>query len=154
MILLASIPGMLRIGGVYRQVLFGGGVSGHKWVYSGVNRHNEHWFSSQVGTLAGYGDISLKPDKLGNMALDLTDPVGSYHAILYLTERQGLAAATGALWWWSPDHDCWCLETAENRTCFGRIPKFDNPMEALCTAVLSVAGLKDLRPKMKFEADT
>jgi len=79
------------------------------------------------------------------LALDITDPTGFSHALLYLAKHYRLPSVNGLLWRrirvTGGAYKGWCLENGQGEV---RIPNLDvdDPVEALRLAVLAVAGVQ------------
>ena len=101
------------------------------------------------GKLHGYTFRSL--------SLDLTDPTGFHHALLWLAEKLGMDASAGVLWYWDAEWGTWYLQAKQRGRRYvivdGRavpcgameIPPASqevSPTEALRLAVLTVAGVE------------
>ena len=88
-------------------------------------------------------------------AVDLTDPTGFHHALLWLAEKLGMDASCGLWWRWSTIYECWRMDTPKTHWAFGKhafdrhgrytvvdlAPMMDRA-ESLRLAVLAVAGVQ------------
>ena len=87
--------------------------------------------------------------------LDLADPTGFHHALLWLAEKLGMDASCGLWWRWSTIYECWRMDTPKTHWAFGKhafdrhgrytvvdlAPMMDRA-ESLRLAVLAVAGVR------------
>ena len=103
----------------------------------------------------GSAETSYAPPE--NLSLDLTDPTGFHHALLWLAEKLGMDASAGVLWYWDAEWGTWCLQAKQRGRRYVvvdwraapcgamEIPPASqevSPAESLRLAVLAVAGVE------------
>ena len=144
----ATIPGLLRHCSPITANVAGWGK------VSGVVRESDGKLWAHVSVEGGGAFLPQRLDAYP-FELDITDPTGFHHALLWLAERLGIDASCGLWWRWSTVYECWRVESPAacwvfGRNAFslhGRYTEIDvvagmKPAEALRLAVLAVAGVQ------------
>ena len=155
----ATIPGLVRRGSPVRALQAADmGLILPPWDY---------WpTANEPLVIVNYGDWGYRfADRDGEsrhagawwFVLDLTDPTGFHHALLWLAEKLGMDASAGVLWYWDAEWGTWYLQAKQRGRRYvivdGRavpcgameIPPASqevSPTEALRLAVLTVAGVE------------
>ena len=144
----ATIPGLLRHCSPITANVAGWGT------VSGVVRESDGQLWVHVAAESGSAFLPQRLDAYP-FELDLTDPTGFHHALLWLAEKLGMDASCGLWWRWSTIYECWRMDTPKTHWAFGKhafdrhgrytvvdlAPMMDRA-ESLRLAVLAVAGVR------------